>query len=366
MSFPAVNSVAWFEIGTDRADGVKEFYGQLFGWAATLNTNLPGVNYHAVATSDAPQPSGGVWESEGKFPNYAIFYVLVEDVAASVERAEELGSHLRACGREPLPVTALDLGERTATPSSCGARTWRSGATAFERIGRFDEALGGAGDEEDWQRRLRAAGGSVGYVAAAGVDHRRTGRDAHLRNSARAVLLPRPRRAPLRRLPRPRALAARGAAHAGRLPVAHRPPPLRGRGDDGRALATAAWRRRSIPRPRRPTPPTRTTCRAARARSAAARCSVGAAKDAARRAGPARAGSRSGARPAALPRAAGARRRRRAPGAPAHGRAPAPRALALHARRRACTWSRPRRAPASGRTSTPRCAPRRSATPTGC
>lgn len=91
MSFPAVNSVAWFEIGTDRADGVKEFYGQLFGWAATLNTNLPGVNYHAVATSDAPQPSGGVWESEGKFPNYAIFYVLVEDVAASVERAEELG-----------------------------------------------------------------------------------------------------------------------------------------------------------------------------------------------------------------------------------------------------------------------------------
>ena len=47
--------------------------------------------------------------------------------------------------------------------------------SAYERIGPFDERLGGAGDEEDWQRRLRAAGGSVGYVAAAGVDHRRTG-----------------------------------------------------------------------------------------------------------------------------------------------------------------------------------------------
>ena len=48
--------------------------------------------------------------------------------------------------------------------------------SAIERIGPFDELLGGAGDEEDWQRRLRAAGGRVGYVAAAGVDHRRAGR----------------------------------------------------------------------------------------------------------------------------------------------------------------------------------------------
>ena len=91
MSVPAVNSVAWFEIGTDRPSEVKEFYGQMFGWTSSLNTNLPGVNYHAVVTPAAPQPTGGVWESDGKFANYAIFYVLVQDVAASVERAEELG-----------------------------------------------------------------------------------------------------------------------------------------------------------------------------------------------------------------------------------------------------------------------------------
>lgn len=30
---------------------------------------------------------GGVWEAEGKFPDYAIFYVLVQDIAATVERA---------------------------------------------------------------------------------------------------------------------------------------------------------------------------------------------------------------------------------------------------------------------------------------
>lgn len=91
MSVPALNSVAWFEIGTDQPGEVKEFYGQLFGWTSSLNTNLPGVNYHAVATGDAPRPSGGVWESDGKFPNYAIFYVLVQDVAATVEQAVRLG-----------------------------------------------------------------------------------------------------------------------------------------------------------------------------------------------------------------------------------------------------------------------------------
>jgi predicted enzyme related to lactoylglutathione lyase len=42
MSVPAINSVAWFEIGTDRPREVKEFYGQLFGWAYSLNRNCHG------------------------------------------------------------------------------------------------------------------------------------------------------------------------------------------------------------------------------------------------------------------------------------------------------------------------------------
>ncbi|MER7563168.1 VOC family protein [Streptomyces sp. NPDC097941] len=35
-----------------------------------------------------------MWESEGKFANYAIFYVLVQDVTATVERAGELGAEV--------------------------------------------------------------------------------------------------------------------------------------------------------------------------------------------------------------------------------------------------------------------------------
>lgn len=96
------------------------------------------------------------------------------------------GSDLHACGREPLPVTALDLGPEDRAAEFVWGANMALRRSALERIGPFDERLGGAGDEEDWQRRLRAAGGSVGYVAAAGVDHRRAGRDATVRALSRA------------------------------------------------------------------------------------------------------------------------------------------------------------------------------------
>ena len=59
--------------------------------------------------------------------------------------------------------------------------------SAFERLGLFDPAVGGHGDEEDWLLALTAAGGRIAYVAAASADHRRTGDDARLRALARAA-----------------------------------------------------------------------------------------------------------------------------------------------------------------------------------
>ncbi|GGU08544.1 VOC family protein [Streptomyces coeruleorubidus] len=94
MTIPAFNSVVWFEFGTDQPEKVKEFYGELFDWKYVLNTNTPGVTYHSVMTPGAPQPTGGVWESEGAFPDYAVFYVLVQDVAETVERGRGLGANV--------------------------------------------------------------------------------------------------------------------------------------------------------------------------------------------------------------------------------------------------------------------------------
>ena len=97
------------------------------------------------------------------------------------------GARLRACGREPLPITSLDLGPEDRDAEFAWGANLAFRRSALERIGRFDPALGGAGDEEDWQRRLRDAGGRIRYVAAAGVDHRRAGEDARVRALSRAA-----------------------------------------------------------------------------------------------------------------------------------------------------------------------------------
>ncbi|UUY04141.1 glycosyltransferase [Svornostia abyssi] len=92
------------------------------------------------------------------------------------------------CGREGPPVTFLDLGrDDTDADHAWGANMTVRRATV-ERIGRFDEALNfGAGDEQEWQDRLRAAGLRIRYVAAAGLDHRRAGDDARLRSLVRSA-----------------------------------------------------------------------------------------------------------------------------------------------------------------------------------
>ena len=97
------------------------------------------------------------------------------------------GARLHACGREPPPVTTLDLGPNDRDAEFVWGANMTLRRSALERIGRFDERLEGTGDEEDWQRRLRAAGGRVRYVAKAGVDHRRVGADARLSRLARSA-----------------------------------------------------------------------------------------------------------------------------------------------------------------------------------
>lgn len=94
----------------------------------------------------------------------------------------------RSCGREGPPITSLDLGpdDRDDAPYAWGANMAMRRA-ALERNGPFDVSLGGAGDEQEWQERLRAReDGRVLYVADAALEHRRAPADARLRALARA------------------------------------------------------------------------------------------------------------------------------------------------------------------------------------
>lgn len=112
------------------------------------------------------------------------------DVFAGPIRPRLDGRAPRSCGREPAPITALELGEHDVDAHYAWGANMAIRRSALERVGPFDESLAHGGDEQEWQDRLRAErGGARGralYVARAAVEHRRAGADARLRALARA------------------------------------------------------------------------------------------------------------------------------------------------------------------------------------
>ncbi len=109
------------------------------------------------------------------------------DVFAGRITAALEGPAPHTCGREQPPVTTLDLGEQDGPARFAWGANMAIRRSALERVGPFDPALGGAGDEQEWQERAAAAGsGGALYVAGACVEHRRAGEDARLRALSRA------------------------------------------------------------------------------------------------------------------------------------------------------------------------------------
>jgi GT2 family glycosyltransferase len=101
-------------------------------------------------------------------------------------RARLEGGGPRSCGRETAPITTLDLGPNDRDADLVWSANMAVRRRALERVGRFDETIRVRGDEEEWERRYRAAGGRIRYVAAAGLIHRRTAADATVWRLARA------------------------------------------------------------------------------------------------------------------------------------------------------------------------------------
>jgi GT2 family glycosyltransferase len=99
------------------------------------------------------------------------------------------GSRLRMCGRESPPITTLDGGLRDREIELVWGANMGVDREAFELAGPFDPGVPYGFDEDMWERRLRAAGGRIMYVARAGLVHRRDRRDARLGALARAAYL---------------------------------------------------------------------------------------------------------------------------------------------------------------------------------
>jgi uncharacterized protein len=90
------NPVVRFEVGAADDQPLVRFYGELFGWRLWAIAD----GYTLVDTQGGAGINGGIGRSQTGEP-WATFYVEVDDLQASLDRAEALG------GRTVMPVTEL-------------------------------------------------------------------------------------------------------------------------------------------------------------------------------------------------------------------------------------------------------------------
>jgi predicted enzyme related to lactoylglutathione lyase len=89
---PGFNTVSWFEVGTDDPATAQRFYGEVFGWTLDADADPAYRNFTAAGEE---RPSGGLFDTAGRYPNYAIFHVLVEDVEDTCRRVEAAGGKVQ-------------------------------------------------------------------------------------------------------------------------------------------------------------------------------------------------------------------------------------------------------------------------------
>ena len=100
MSAPVIH----FEIVGGKGNELEKFYAELFGWK--INSNNP-MQYGIVDTGDAKGINGGVGPANASGQRVSV-YAEVDDLQASLDRAEELG------GRTVLAPSEVPGGPRLA------------------------------------------------------------------------------------------------------------------------------------------------------------------------------------------------------------------------------------------------------------
>jgi predicted enzyme related to lactoylglutathione lyase len=85
----AKNPVVHWEIGARDAAATGKFYSELFGW--TVDTGMPG--YGLVAAQEVGI-GGGIMQAPEGVPPYVSFYVSVDDLQASLDKATSLGANV--------------------------------------------------------------------------------------------------------------------------------------------------------------------------------------------------------------------------------------------------------------------------------
>jgi uncharacterized protein len=95
----AAPAVAWFEVTGKDGASLQHFYGRLFDWQIQDAGENSGYGLVAAAENGI---GGGIGAAQDGDPGHVTFYVEVEDVAAYLEKAKQLG------GQAIVPPTELE------------------------------------------------------------------------------------------------------------------------------------------------------------------------------------------------------------------------------------------------------------------
>jgi predicted enzyme related to lactoylglutathione lyase len=94
------NVVNYFELGTPDAGATRSFYGTLFDWQIGDSGDYRMVEGDKGGVWDTATMGGGSW---------AIFYVQVDDVQATIAKASELGATVLAPFTDNGPIEFAHL-----------------------------------------------------------------------------------------------------------------------------------------------------------------------------------------------------------------------------------------------------------------
>jgi uncharacterized protein len=98
MSHPVIHA----EIRSEDPDGTRRFFADLFGWKVASEGGFPGYTFIDTGTEDGPATAIGPRQGPD---DEVLFFVAVEDVPATLAKAEELGGTITQPAQEVPGVT---------------------------------------------------------------------------------------------------------------------------------------------------------------------------------------------------------------------------------------------------------------------
>ena len=128
MSEIKTGEFCWNELITSDTGAAKAFYSELFGWDSS-EMDMGDTAYTMFRAAGAPEgPEGmvaGMMQSPmPEMPPFWLSYVMVEDVAATLEKAESLGAKVIK-GVTELPMGTLAI---FSDPQGATFAIWKKGS----------------------------------------------------------------------------------------------------------------------------------------------------------------------------------------------------------------------------------------------